>query len=96
MRAIKPINRTITIVAKSIKLLLVSVGLLLTGHGLQLTLLPVHARSIGWSDTEIGLTAAAYFFGFILGCLSVPHLLSRAGHLDRHRQWPGPLRSAAY
>ena len=81
MRAIKPINRTSTIVAKSIKLLLVSVGLLLTGHGLQLTLLPVHARSIGWSDTEIGLTAAAYFFGFILGCLSVPYLLSRAGHI---------------
>ncbi|MBT5154619.1 MAG: MFS transporter [Gammaproteobacteria bacterium] len=67
--------------AKSIKLLLVSVGILLTGHGLQLTLLPVHARAIGWSDTEIGLTAAAYFFGFVLGCLSVPKLLSRAGHI---------------
>jgi MFS family permease len=81
MRAIKPIHRTSTIVAKSIKLLLVSVGILLTGHGLQLTLLPVHARAIGWSDTEIGLTAAAYFFGFVLGCLSVPKLLSRAGHI---------------
>jgi len=81
MRAIKPIHRTSAIVAKSIKLLLVSVGILLTGHGLQLTLLPVHARAIGWSDTEIGLTAAAYFFGFVLGCLSVPKLLSRAGHI---------------
>ena len=67
--------------AKSIKLLLVSIGLLLTGHGLQLTLLPVHARAIGWTDTEIGLTAAAYFLGFVLGCLSVPKLLSRAGHI---------------
>ena len=81
MRAIKPIHRTSTIVAKSIKLLLVSIGILLTGHGLQLTLLPVHARAIGWTDTEIGLTAAAYFFGFVLGCLSVPKLLSRAGHI---------------
>ena len=81
MRAIKPIHRTSTIVAKSIKLLLVSIGILLTGHGLQLTLLPVHARAIGWTDTEIGLTAAAYFFGFVLGCLSVPELLSRAGHI---------------
>ena len=67
--------------AKSIKLLLVSIGILLTGHGLQLTLLPVHARAIGWTDTEIGLTAAAYFLGFVLGCLSVPKLLSRAGHI---------------
>ncbi len=81
MRAIKPIHRTSAIVAKSIKLLLVSIGILLTGHGLQLTLLPVHARAIGWTDTEIGLTAAAYFFGFVLGCLSVPELLSRAGHI---------------
>jgi len=81
MRAIKPIHRTSAIVAKSIKLLLVSIGILLTGHGLQLTLLPVHARAIGWTDTEIGLTAAAYFFGFVLGCLSVPKLLSRAGHI---------------
>ena len=81
MRAIKLIHRTSVIVAKSIKLLLVSIGILLAGHGLQLTLLPVHARSIGWSDTEIGLTAAAYFFGFVLGCLSVPELLSRAGHI---------------
>jgi MFS family permease len=68
-------------VAKNIKLLLVSIGILLTGHGLQLTLLPVHARAIGWTDTEIGLTAAAYFFGFVLGGLSVPELLSRAGHI---------------
>ena len=67
--------------AKSIKLLLVSIGILLTGHGLQLTLLPIHARAIGWTDTEIGLTAAAYFLGFVLGCLSVPKLLSRAGHI---------------
>ena len=81
MRAIKPIHRTSAIVAKSIKLLLVSIGILLTGHGLQLTLLPVHARAIGWTDTEIWLTAAAYFFGFVLGCLSVPELLSRAGHI---------------
>ncbi len=81
MRAIKPIHRTSAIVAKSIKLLLVSIGILLTGHGLQLTLLPVHARAIGWTDTEIGLTGAAYFFGFVLGCLSVPKLLSRAGHI---------------
>lgn len=66
---------------KSIKLLLMSIGILLAGHGLQLTLLPVHARSLGWTDTAIGLTGAAYFFGFVLGCLSVPKLLSRAGHI---------------
>ncbi|MFT7305843.1 MAG: MFS family permease [Candidatus Azotimanducaceae bacterium] len=64
-----------------ITLLLISIGLLLAGHGMQLSLLPLHASSLGWSDLEIGLTGAAYFLGFIIGCLVIPRWLSKVGHI---------------
>lgn len=64
-----------------INLLLTSIGILLTGHGLQLSLLPLHARSLGWSAQEIGQTGAVYFAGFVVGCLTVPLMLNRAGSI---------------
>ncbi len=67
--------------AANIRLLFVSLGVLLAGHGLQQTLIPVHANSLGWSNTSIGLIGSAYFLGFVLGCLTVPRLLARAGHI---------------
>jgi MFS family permease len=64
-----------------INLLLVSIGILLTGHGLQLSLLPLHASSMGWSAQDIGLTGSVYFAGFVIGCLTAPSLLNRAGSI---------------
>jgi len=64
-----------------ITLLLISIALLLAGHGMQLSLLPLHASSLGWSELEIGLTGAAYFLGFISGCLVIPRWLSKVGHI---------------
>ncbi len=61
--------------------LLFAVAILLVGHGLQLTLLPVHALSLGWPSTLIGLTGSAYFVGFVTGCLVVPGVVSRVGHI---------------
>ena len=61
--------------------LLFAVAILLMGHGLQLTLLPVHALSLGWSSTEIGLTGSFYFIGFVTGCMLVPGVVSRVGHV---------------
>ena len=61
--------------------LLFAVAILLMGHGLQLTLLPVHAQFIGWSSTEIGLTGSFYFVGFVSGCILVPGIVSRVGHV---------------
>lgn len=61
--------------------LLFAVGILLVGHGLQLTLLPLHALAAGWSSTAIGLTGSFYFLGFVVGCLSVPAVVSRVGHI---------------
>ena len=65
----------------SIKLLFISLGVLLVGHGLSQTLVPVYANELGWADSDIGMIGAAYFLGFVIGCLTVPKLLTRAGHI---------------
>ena len=61
--------------------LLISVGLLLIGHGIQLTLLPLYAKSVGWQEGLISLTGATYFVGFMIGALTVPKILSKAGYI---------------
>ena len=65
----------------SIKQLFISLGVLFVGHGLSQTLVPVHASGMGWSEGNIGVIGSAYFLGFVTGCLTVPKLLSRAGHI---------------
>lgn len=66
---------------RSLFSLFLSLTILLIGHGLQQTLLPLYAQSIGWSPAEVGLTGSAYFLGFILGCLCIPMLIRRVGHV---------------
>ncbi len=61
--------------------LLVSVTLLLIGHGLQLTLIPLRGETLGWSAAEIGLTGSTYFLGFVVGCLTIPRIIARVGHI---------------
>ncbi len=61
--------------------LLISVALLLLGHGMQLTLLPLRASLIGHSDLQIAIGGSAYFLGFIVGCMTVPRLIARVGHI---------------
>lgn len=61
--------------------LLVAVAILLCGHGLQLSLLPLHAAALGWSANEIGLTGSAYFFGFVVGCVTIPRIVGGVGHI---------------
>lgn len=61
--------------------LLFSVALLLVGQGLLLTLLPLRAQTHGFTPTEIGFTGSAYFIGFVVGCLVVPRIVRRAGHI---------------
>ncbi len=64
-----------------ITLLLASLGILLVGQGVQLSLLPLFARTLGWSDAEIGITGAMYYLGFVVGCLMAPRILARSGHI---------------
>lgn len=61
--------------------LLLSDALVLLGHGLLLTLLPVSANLLGFSDFQVGLTASSYFVGFVAGCLATPFVLRRVGHI---------------
>ena len=61
--------------------ILLSLGIFLIGHGLQLSLLPLFARSLSWTDFSIALTGASYFLGFVIGCIVVPRQLARAGHI---------------
>lgn len=65
----------------SVASLLFSTALLLVGHGMQLTLLPLRAGYSGMPEGLIGLSASAYFLGFIAGCLTIPAIMARVGHI---------------
>jgi len=61
--------------------LLLGAAILLVGNGLQGILLPVRAGLEGFATSAIGLIAAAYSAGFVLGCLTMPHVIKRVGHI---------------
>lgn len=61
--------------------LLLSTAILMTGNGLISTLAPVRAEIEAFSTVEIGALGAVYFAGFVLGCLNVPLLVRRVGHI---------------
>ncbi len=65
----------------SVAALLTGVAILLTGQGLQGVLLPVRAALEDFSSFAIGLFGAAYFLGFVLGCLRGPRLVQSVGHV---------------
>jgi len=60
---------------------MISIFILLIGHGLQLTVAPLRANELGWSTSMIGFTGSAYFLGFVIGCLTVPRLVTWVGHI---------------
>ncbi len=61
--------------------LFLGTGILLIGHGLQLSVMPLRAAGYGWTSAQIGWTGSFYFAGFLLGCFSVPKLVSSVGHI---------------
>tara|TARA_R110002072_G_scaffold7773_6_gene41584 strand:+ start:14861 stop:16156 length:1296 start_codon:yes stop_codon:yes gene_type:complete len=69
------------LVVGSLAALLLSIFILLIGHGLQLTVAPLYASELGWSVPLIGYTGSSYFFGFVVGCLTIPKLVSFVGHI---------------
>ena len=66
---------------RSIFALLFSAAILLVGHGLQLTLVPLYAVSLAWQPALTAYIGSSYFCGFVLGCLTVPRLVARVGHI---------------
>jgi MFS family permease len=61
--------------------LLVGTAILLVGAGLLTILLPVRATIEGLPPIAVGLITASYYSGFVGGCLLVPHLVRRVGHI---------------
>jgi len=61
--------------------LLISTSLLLIGHGMQLTLLPLRGSLNGLSEFTIGMSASCYFLGFVAGCLVIPRIIAKVGHI---------------
>lgn len=61
--------------------LLIGLLFLIIGHGIQMTLIPLHARAVGWSQLEIGAIGSAYYVGFVAGCFGAPQLIRRNGHI---------------
>ncbi|MFT4797487.1 MAG: MFS family permease [Sulfitobacter sp.] len=70
-----------TQVLYSISTLLISVFIILVGHGLQLTIAPLYASQLGWSNSTISYLGSAYYLGFALGCLTIPKLVAKVGHI---------------
>lgn len=61
--------------------ILLAVALLELGSGLQGVLLPYRAEIVGFSTYTIGLLGTAYYVGFVAGCMAVPRIISRIGHI---------------
>lgn len=58
-----------------------SIVLLQLGHGLLTAVLPLRMQSAGFSSSEVGIMAAGFSLGFLLGCLYAPGLIARIGHI---------------
>lgn len=65
----------------SVLSLLLSAAILMVGHGLQLTLVPLYAINLGWESALVGYLGSSYFIGFVIGCLTIPRLVARVGHI---------------
>lgn len=61
--------------------LLASTFLMLLAGGLAGILLPIRGGIEGWSTTTIGWMGTAYSLAFTMGCILIPHLVRRVGHV---------------
>lgn len=65
----------------SLHYLLLATVLLSLGSGLLTVLIPIGGELAGFSVTWIGGLGTLYYVGFIVGCLFLPGLISRVGHI---------------
>ena len=61
--------------------LLLGAGLLLLGHGMLTTLLAVRGEIEGFGAGLIGGIGTVYYLGFFSGCVLLPPLMRRVGHI---------------
>jgi len=61
--------------------LLFGMALIMLGNGLEATLLGVRGFMEGFGTTTIGLVMSCYYLGLIVGCIFVPKMIGRVGHI---------------
>lgn len=61
--------------------LLLGTLFLFLGNGLHSLLLPMRGTTEGYSATLLGLLGTSWASGFVLGCLTAPAIVRRAGHI---------------
>lgn len=61
--------------------LLVSTFFMLAGIGLGGVLVPLRASMAGWDSTDIAWVGTSYAFFFTVGCIAMPYLVRRVGHI---------------
>ena len=61
--------------------LLAGSALLLMAGGLHGLLLPLRGSIEGFSDASLGLLGTGWAIGYIAGCLLIPPIVSRVGHI---------------
>ncbi|UIJ70603.1 MFS transporter [Aurantimonas sp. HBX-1] len=61
--------------------LLISTFFLMAGAGLMGILLPVRGSIEGWSSYQIGAFGTSYAIAFTAGCVIIPKIVQRAGHV---------------
>ncbi len=66
---------------RTVFVILLSAGLIFAGSGLFQTMLPIRAELEAFSTSLIGLLGAAYFAGFVGGCVIGPGLIKAVGHV---------------
>jgi MFS family permease len=61
--------------------LLLGTLLLLTASGMQSMIMPLRGQWEGFSLTELGLLGTGWASGFVIGCIVIPQLIGRIGHI---------------
>jgi MFS family permease len=61
--------------------LLLGTLLLLTASGMQSMIMPLRGQWEGFSLSELGLLGTGWASGFVIGCVYIPQLIGRIGHI---------------
>lgn len=61
--------------------LLLGAAFLFIAGGMHALILPLRGTEEGFDDLSLGLLGAGWAIGYVLGCLFVPRLVSRVGHI---------------
>lgn len=94
-----------TAIIRPITALLLGAAILLMGNGLAGVLLPIRADLEGFTRLELGLMGSCHYAGLMAGCLVIPSILGRVGHIRAftacsalvtmtpllHAMWPEPV-----